>query len=101
SAYRALADWYLVQNQREQHERASIAVYKTAQEYRLSQAITAKLNPWQRQDGHLPTELDKEVLAMFAVLFEKSASPEYYLSQLQQFYQASRDFRLLAGLADA
>jgi tetratricopeptide (TPR) repeat protein len=101
SAYRALAGWYLVQNQREQHDRAATAVYKTAQEYHLSRAITAKLNPWQRKDGHLPTELDKEVLAMFAALFEKSSSPHYYLHQLQQFYQASRDFRLLAALADA
>src|ERR1019366_8529068 len=44
---------------------------------------------------------DKEVLRMFAVLFEKSASPQNYLYQLQQFYQASHDFRLLAGLPDA
>ena len=45
------------------------------EEYRLSQRITAKLNPWQRQDGHLPSELDKDVLFMFQALFEKSAAP--------------------------
>jgi len=101
SGYRSLADWYLVQNQREQHERAFAAVYKTAEEYRLSRTIAGRLNPWQRHDGHLPTELDKEVLAMFAVLFEKSSSPQNYLYQLQQFYQACHDFRLLAVLADA
>ena len=38
---------------------------------------------------------------MFAVLFEKSATPQNYLPQLQQFYQACHDFRLLAGLPDA
>jgi Flp pilus assembly protein TadD len=101
SAYRALADWYLVQNKREAHERAARAVYKTTPEYRLSQMIAIKLQPWQRGDGHLPTELDQEVLRMFAVLFDKSATPQSYLYQLQQFYQASHDFRLLAGLPDA
>jgi tetratricopeptide (TPR) repeat protein len=101
SAYRSLADWYLVQSQRESSERASAAVYKTTPEHRISQMIAAKLSPWQRKDGHLPTQLDKEVLRQFAVLFDKSVRPEIYLYQLQQFYQASHDFRLLAVLPEA
>ena len=48
----------------------------------------------------MPTELDPEVLRMFAVLFERSSSPQNYLYQLQQFYQACHDFRLLGVLAD-
>src|SRR5262249_26339336 len=40
-------------------------------------------------------------LRIFTVLFEKSAYPANYLYQLQQFYQACRDFRLLSMLADA
>ena len=99
--YRALADWYLVQNQREASERSALAIYKTMPEYQINRLITAKLRPWQSRDGHLPTELDKEVLRMFAVLFNKSATPQSYLYQLQMFYQASHDFRLLAGLPDA
>src|SRR5262249_9016599 len=69
-AYRTLADWYLVQNQREQHDRAFAAVYRTGVEHLLSRAIAARLQPWQQQEGHLPTELDPEVLCMFAALFE-------------------------------
>src|SRR5262249_41972174 len=57
--------------------------------------------PWQRRQGHLPTELDPEVLRLFAVLFERSSSPENYLHRLQQFYQACHDFRLLGVLADS
>ncbi len=100
-AYRTLADLYLVQNQRDASERSSLAVYKTTPEYTLNRALALKLQPWQRGDGHLPTELDKEVLAMFAVLFDKSVSPQAYLYQLQLFYQASHDFRLLAVLPQA
>jgi len=45
--------------------------------------------------------LDKNVLRVFTALFEKSGNPQNYLYQLRQFYRATRDFRLLAGLADA
>jgi Flp pilus assembly protein TadD len=99
--YRAFAGWYHVQNQREQHERAAAAVYGTTPEHRLSQIINVKLQPWQRQDAHLPSTLDPEVLRIFAVLFERSAAPQSYLYQVRQFYQATHDFRLLATLADA
>jgi Tfp pilus assembly protein PilF len=99
--YRTLADWYLVLNQRERHDRALIAAFKTLPEHYLSQWINRDLNPWQRGDGNLPTEVDPEVLLLFTALFEKSTYPQNYVWQLQQFYQASRDFRLLTGLADA
>jgi predicted Zn-dependent protease len=101
SAYRTLADWYMVVNQRDRHNRAKVAAYKSMDEWRLSRAIQARLYPWQQADKPLPTELDKEVLVLFQALFEKATSPQNYLGQLQQFYQASHDFRLLAGLADA
>ena len=42
-----------------------------------------------------------EVLHAFTALFEKSSQPQNYVDQLQQFYSATRDFRLLAGLGDA
>jgi Flp pilus assembly protein TadD len=38
---------------------------------------------------------------MFTALFEKSGQPQSYLWLLQQFYQASHDFRLLAVLAES
>jgi len=100
--YRALAGWYLAANQREPHERALIGAFKTRDEYQISRMLYGKLGPWQRGSSQpVPSELDPDVLRMFAALFEKSNHPRNYLSQLQQFYQASRDFRLLTSLADA
>ena len=46
-------------------------------------------------------KLDAEVLLMFSALFEKSGQPQNYLLSLQQFDQATHDFRLLAVLADS
>jgi Flp pilus assembly protein TadD len=100
-AYRTLAGWYMALDQRDKHEKALLDQYKMTDEYTLSRMINGYLYPWQRHDGHLPSELDKEVLRVFKVLFEKSANPANYLYQLQQFYQACRDFRLLGMLADA
>ncbi len=99
--YRTLADWYLIQGQREAHERAANAVYKTASEGALSNAIHHQLQSWQSTARHGTTELDKDVLRMFSALFERSSRPEAYLFRLQQFYDASHDFRLLSGLPDA
>jgi hypothetical protein len=99
--YRTLADWYMAVNRRDEHQKAKVAVYKMMEEWRLSELVSAKLRPWQQRDGKLPTEFDPEVLAMFAALFEKSGNPQNHLHQLQQFYRETRDFRLLAGLADA
>jgi predicted Zn-dependent protease len=99
--YRTLADWQMAVNRRDAYERAMISAYKTVDEWRLSNLLWQKLQPWQRRDAHVPSELDKEVLLVFPALFEKSPGPQSYLGQLQQFYRETRDFRLLACLADA
>jgi predicted Zn-dependent protease len=101
TAYRALADWYLAANRREQYERASLAAWKTAEEWQLQRILQARLWPWQQDGGHPPTEVDREVLFQFAALFEKSSNPQNHLELLRQFYELTHDFRLLAGMADA
>jgi Flp pilus assembly protein TadD len=87
-------------NAREKHEESLANVFKMANENVLANLIYRKLSPWQRGDGHLPSELDEDVLRIFAVVFDKSGSPANYLGYLQQFYQASHDFRLLAVMVD-
>jgi tetratricopeptide (TPR) repeat protein len=98
--YRTLAAWYLVENRREQHEKAEISVYKTTDENTLYQLLAMHLRAWQRTDGHLPTQLNKDIFLVFKVLFEKSTRPNQLFSYLQYFYQASHDFRLLSMLPD-
>lgn len=100
-AYRTLADWYMVLNKKDKHEQALLNQYRTMQEQLLSRRIEFMLRPWLSGGAHLPSELDPEVLRMFTVLFEKSAQPANYVYQLQRFYQACRDFRLLSTMADA
>ncbi|MGA2799107.1 MAG: hypothetical protein ABSE63_16125, partial [Thermoguttaceae bacterium] len=99
--YRTLADWYMVLDRRELYEHSLVASYKSNEEWRLSNWLSQKLRPWQNGNEHPPGELDKEVMLVFAALFEKAGNPQNYSWQLREFYVATRDFRLLAGMADA
>jgi tetratricopeptide (TPR) repeat protein/outer membrane lipoprotein-sorting protein len=100
--YRTLADWYMVLNRRELYERSLVASIKANEEWQLNNWLSQKLQPWQYNNNQpLPSELDKDVMLVFAALFEKSSTPQNYLWQLRSFYVATRDFRLLAGMADA
>ncbi len=104
--YRTLADWYMAVNRRDAYDRARVETYKVIEEWRLNNWLWSKLQPWQRYYGNPqqqppPRELDVEVLYAFTALFEKASQPQNYMSQLNQFYAATRDFRLLAGLADS
>ena len=102
--YRTLADWYMAENRREAYDRARIETFKVIEEVRLNNWLNQKLQFRQRNHGDRqppPHELDVEVLYALTALFEKTSQPQGYLYLLQQFYAATRDFRLLAGLADA
>lgn len=99
--YRALSEWHMVLNQREQYEAARLAYYKTMNEYAISNFISAQRRLHQRTDGTAPANLDPEVLLMFRALFEKSSYPQNYLWQLGQLYASTHDFRLLESLPRA
>ena len=99
--YRALANWYMVLDRRDQHERALVAVFKTMEDRHLHNWLRQKLQPYQRREGQMPEELDKDVLRVFAALLQKADNPHHSLSQLRGFYRATHDFRLLRSAADA
>src|SRR5262249_25418074 len=93
--HRVLATWYQAVDRRADYERALVNPFKVVDEWRLSNLLHQMFNPWRNQ-GHLPSELDPNVLRIFQALFEKSATPQNHVWLLQQFYQACHDFRLLS-----
>ena len=101
--YRTLADWYMAVNRRDAYDRARIETFKVIEEWQLSNGSTRNCDPGSNNNDQQPPprELDVEVLYALTALFEKASQPQNYLYQLQQFYAATRDFRLLAGLGDA
>ncbi len=100
--WRVLADWYQAVNRRTEHDSAKVEIYKTAEEWRLNQWISAKSQPWFNNQGQLPAHLDDEVVLAYRALLSKSANPQQYISyQLRELYKACRDFRLLSCLAES
>lgn len=99
--YRQLANWYLVLNRKADSKRALLAEWSTLDEYRIQQYLYAALQPWQRNDQPLPSSLDERVLRAFRAIFKKAHQPEGYVHLLREFYDTSRDFRLLSVVPEA
>ena len=99
--HKALGDWYLVVDRKQDYKRAQIDVFKLMPEYQINNWIQQRRAPWHRTDAPLPSELDERVLFAFQALFEKSSQPHHYIHELREFYTVSRDFRLLQMVPDA
>lgn len=99
--YTALANWYLVRDEKEKYHRAKVDALKTIEEYQLRNFISQRRYRWQDRSKPLPSELDEQVLFAFQAIFEKSNNPGNYLYELREFYQACRDFRLLRMIPDS
>ncbi|MCA9240153.1 MAG: hypothetical protein KDA37_08140, partial [Planctomycetales bacterium] len=101
SEHRTLADWRLALNEREKYDQAMVEVYAAMPEWQLQNRLWQQLRPWQQYNQPTPGELDKSVFQAFAALLRKSSAPQNYMSMLQEYYRTTRDFRLLACLANA
>ncbi len=98
SEYRALSDWYMVLDQRDDYERTRLLYYKTMPDNYVRRLIQRQRTKHEMTDGSAPSQLDTEVLPMFRALFEKSAYPQNHLHELSRLYKTTRDFRLLESL---
>ncbi|MCA9065922.1 MAG: hypothetical protein KDA96_22795, partial [Planctomycetaceae bacterium] len=96
--YTALANWYLVIDQRENHERCRIASFAAAPDYQLNQLLHQKYN--QINSGQAPTELDEETLFIVQALFQKTSNPTSYYHTIRNLYTATRDFGLLQMISE-
>ncbi|MDA1232965.1 MAG: hypothetical protein O2856_19535, partial [Planctomycetota bacterium] len=91
--YAAIADWYLVVDQREAYERSCIATYKAMQEWQLGQLLNQRNSEIAQGEG--PHELDETTLFILKALFEKASRPSNYYGHVHNLYTSTRDFRLL------
>ena len=99
--YQRLADWYLVLDRKDQSAAAKRESWRVMDEGRLTgkiQELLRKVYPQGDQPGE---DLDEDVPEMFAVLLQKSQRPADHLGTLANAYAQTKDFRLLAGLAES
>jgi len=98
--YRALAGWYLALDDRKRNREARIEAYQVEDEWRIAQPLQTKLRRYQRHGEGIPDELDEEVLLRFAALLRKSTQPQNHLWILREYYEATKDYRILEALPD-
>jgi hypothetical protein len=99
--YRALADWYMVQNNHAKHLEAKIKSYQTLGEYRLSNVLNRERYKYDRSGKDVPPELDAEIPLMLITLFRKANQPSNYIWTLRSLYECTRDFRLLECMPES
>ncbi|HZZ27728.1 MAG TPA: VIT domain-containing protein [Pirellulales bacterium] len=98
--YRTLANWYLVNNRREDYDRCRIEAFKRMPEGVLTNSLWGINNRWQRRDLPPPAELDDDTLFAVRALLEKTSQPGNYFGVVRQLYESTRDFRLLEAIPD-
>ena len=91
----SLADWYLVEDQREAYERARIESFKSMQEYQLRRILQEQINVLNQPGMH---ELEDETFLVLRAIMERAPQPSHHFSYVQQIYNATRDFRVVEAV---
>jgi hypothetical protein len=99
--HRALARWHQALKQDAEYHRSLVAAWRQLDEWQLRDMVRQQLGPWQNTSGPSPGALDPQLFDILTALFAKAQSPQDHVSHVRELYEASRDFRLLAALAEA
>jgi len=99
--YTILADWYLVLDDDVRREQALDARYDHMNEWELGNLLWSFANRMSSRRGGVPGDFDPEALRVLRALFTKATYPGGQLWRQRNLYDASKDFRVLAGLAYA
>lgn len=93
-----LSDWYLVVDQRDQHELARFKRFERMSENQLNQFLQGRRGRFSSREM---TQVDAETRLAFQVLFRKTASPGNYYWLVREMYVATGDFELLRMVPDS
>ncbi len=99
--YLALVSWSTALGESARSREARRAAYEALDEDMLAEALGDELWRYRRTGRHVPEELREETVLMLAVLLEKTEKPSARLQLIQEYYEATKDFRLLATIGAA
>ncbi|MCE9584706.1 MAG: VIT and VWA domain-containing protein, partial [Planctomycetes bacterium] len=98
---KTLADWYIVLDAKDKSRETRILSWQAHNEWEIQNWLQTQVYKYQRSGPDVPSEMDAEVPLAFIGLFRKAQSPANYVWVLQQFYGATRDFRILECVPEA
>jgi tetratricopeptide (TPR) repeat protein len=102
AGYAAMTNWYVSLGRREDAMRTRLRRYRLVPEHTLSRRIGQATRMRSGSRGREPSgEIDPDVLLMIRTLLSKASHVENHLHVVQSLYRHTKDFRVLASLADA
>ncbi len=96
-----LSDWYIVLDAKDKSRETRILSWEARNEWETYNWLQSQVYRYQRSGDDVPSEMDAEVPIAFVALFRKAQNPANYAWTIQQFYGATRDFRLLECIPEA
>ncbi len=95
-----LSAWYLALEQDAAADEAKVRSFALREEWELENWLWSQIYVYVRSGDEIPPELDPELPLMLRAWLRKASYPSRATSIIQQLYNATKDFRLLACLAE-
>ncbi len=95
-----LSGWYLVLERDEASDEARLRSYALTAEWQLENTLWNAMYSVQRSGDGVPPSMDPEVPLMLRAWLRKMSNPSRATYTISQLYRATKDFRLLACLAE-
>ncbi|MBN1418812.1 MAG: hypothetical protein JXP34_08550, partial [Planctomycetes bacterium] len=101
SEHRMLAGLYMALDEKAKNRAARIRTYQVTDEWQVRASLQHDLQKYRREGDAVPEELDEDVLFRFAAVLRKSTQPRPHMEVLREYYETTKDFRLLECLPEA
>ncbi|MEZ5989724.1 MAG: VIT domain-containing protein [Planctomycetota bacterium] len=97
----AMSAWALVVGDDQRRAKALFETYRARNEWDLNRELNRRWSALvNRPEGGAPGEFDSETLIVMKALLAKASYPQNQLGSLWRFYERTKDFRVLAAMAD-
>ncbi len=97
--YRLLAGWRVALADRVGERTALLKFYASRDEWTLRRELQGELPHYQRSGDGVPEELDATIPLRLEAIFSQATNPQQHVWALRQYYQATKDHRLLTAVA--
>ncbi|MEM7456000.1 MAG: VIT domain-containing protein [Planctomycetota bacterium] len=98
--YTALATWYLVTDQREKYERATLKAFDAREVWQLDDYVRTIANRLSDTSA-TPDDLDEKVFPAIESMLRRAPDPSSHIGSVNHLYRECKDFRVLAAVADS
>ncbi|HAK94427.1 MAG TPA: hypothetical protein DCM87_05360 [Planctomycetes bacterium] len=98
--YRALAGWCMALDSPDRRREALVRSHMATGEWQLNNTLRQELGRYRRSGDRIPDAMGEDVFIRFAALLRKTSQPGRHLGLLREYYEVTKDFKLLETLSE-